>query len=118
MALILIVDDALLSRSMVKKILKSQGHITIEAKDGEEALRQIKEKQPDFVCLDMLLPKINGIEVLQKLYDEKSSIPVVMITADTQETTRQKCLELGAISVLNKPVKAEQLNQLIISAIK
>ncbi|WP_017296150.1 response regulator transcription factor [Geminocystis herdmanii] len=113
MALILIVDDALLSRSMVKKIVKNLGHSTIEAKDGEEALSKIEQEKPDFVCLDMLIPKLNGIEVLQKLQEENCSIPVVMITADTQETTRQKGLELGAISVLNKPVKAEILKELI-----
>jgi CheY-like chemotaxis protein len=117
MALILIVDDALLSRNMVKKVLKSQGHSTIEAKDGEEGLDKIKENQPDFVCLDMLLPKLNGIEVLQKLKEENLSIPLVVITADTQETTKQKCLELGAITVLNKPVKADQLNEIIENAL-
>ncbi|MGI0480463.1 response regulator transcription factor [Geminocystis sp. CENA526] len=117
MALILIVDDALLSRNMVKKIVKNLGHSTIEAKDGEEALTKIKEEKPDFVCLDMLIPKLTGLEVLQKLQQESYSIPIVMITADTQETTKQKGLELGAIAVLNKPVKSEQLEKLIVNAL-
>jgi CheY-like chemotaxis protein len=109
MALILIVDDALLSRSMVRKILTGLGHTTIEAKDGKQALSMIQEHKPDCVCLDMLLPELNGIQVLEKLREENNSIPVIMITADTQETTRQKCLDLGAITVFNKPVKADQL---------
>lgn len=117
MALILIVDDALLSRMMVRKILINHGHVTIEAKDGEEALWMIKQHQPEFICLDMLIPKLNGIEVLEKLNEENVFIPVVMITADTQQTTRQKCLELGAIAVLNKPAKENQLIDIINSVV-
>lgn len=117
MALILIVDDALLSRKMVKKILKSLGHETIEVKDGEEAILMIQQHQPQCVCLDMLIPKLNGIEVLQKLRSDNCLIPVIVITADTQQTTRQQCLELNALAVLNKPAKAEQLSELIEQAL-
>lgn len=113
MALILIVDDALLSRNMVKKIVKNWGHFTIEAQDGEEALTRIQEEKPDLILLDLLIPKVNGIQVLEKLKQENSPIPVIVITADTQKTTKQKCLELGAICVLNKPANIDLLHNAI-----
>jgi CheY-like chemotaxis protein len=117
MALILIVDDALLSLTMLKKIIKNLGHNIVEARDGEQALLMIEQHQPECVCLDLLIPKINGLEVLKQLRDANNNVPVIMVTADTQETTRQKCLELNALAVLNKPAKAEELSKLIDQAL-
>lgn len=118
MALILIVDDSLLSRTMTRKIVKSLGHEFIEGIDGEDALSLIAQHQPDCICLDLLIPKFNGIQVLEKLKQQNNRIPVIMITADTQETSRQKCLDLGVLAVLNKPVKVETLSPLIDKALQ
>lgn len=117
MALILIIDDAALSRAMVRKTLNAEGYKTIEANNGKQGVEMADIHRPDCICLDVLLPELNGFEVLQKLKEEGLDIPVIMITADTQETTREKCLNLGAFAVMNKPAKAEILSQTITQAI-
>lgn len=113
MALILIVDDALITRTVIRKILKANNHQTLEATNGAEALEMIHIHQPDCILLDLLLPDPNGLEILKILHEKQSKIPVIVITADTQETARQKCLNFGAKAILYKPPKAEELMALI-----
>jgi len=113
MALILIVDDALISRTVIRKILKANAHQTVEATNGTEALEMIHLHQPDCILLDLLIPDPNGLEILKILQKQKSTIPVIVITADTQESARQKCLNFGAKAILYKPPKPEKLTTLI-----
>lgn len=102
MTRILIVEDSLLTRRAIGKILKREGYEVLEATNGREGLKMIETEQPDCVLLDLLMPDCDGREVLQTLRDLQSKIPVVVITADIQHTSRQECLDLGAIAVLNK----------------
>lgn len=113
MALILIVDDALITRKVIRKTLIAENHKTLEAANGTEALEMIHSYQPDCILLDLLLPDPNGLEILKILQAENSPIPVIVITADTQETARQKCLNFGAKAVLYKPPKPGDLLELI-----
>jgi CheY-like chemotaxis protein len=113
MALILIVDDALISRTVIRKTLIAENHKTLEAANGTQALEMIHSYQPDCILLDLLLPAPNGLEILKILQAENSPIPVIVITADTQETARQKCLSFGAKAVLYKPPKPGELLELI-----
>jgi CheY-like chemotaxis protein len=113
MALILIVDDALITRTVIRKTLAAENHKTLEAVNGTQALEMIHSYQPDCILLDLLLPDPNGLEILKILQAENSPIPVIVITADTQETARQKCLTFGAKAVLYKPPKPGELLELI-----
>ncbi len=110
---ILVVDDSLFQRNQVKRILQEGGFETFEAKHGQEALEILKEDTPDLICLDLLMPELDGFGVLENLQTSNNTIPVVVLTADIQETQKQKCLELGAKGFLNKPAKPQELNQVI-----
>ena len=100
---ILIVDDSMFMRSAVKKILKQTSLTYEEANNGEKALEMIQDGQYDLITLDLLMPIMTGFQVLEKLKEINSNIPVIVLTADIQASAKQQCLDLGAIKVLKKP---------------
>lgn len=110
---VLIVDDSIISRSGLKNILKTIGVQILEAKDGVEGIEMIQSHKPDLVILDILMPKKTGIEVLE--YNKANNIVIncIMCSADIQETTKTRCLELGAVDFVNKPPKPNVLIQLV-----
>lgn len=114
---ILIIDDSLFQRRVVSAPLKANGFIVEEAVNGREGLEKIIEEKPDLVLLDILMPEKDGIQVLKELRDANSTIPVIMLTSDVQDSTKAECLSLGARAFLNKPVKAEELLPVIASLI-
>ncbi|ACK65005.1 response regulator receiver protein [Rippkaea orientalis PCC 8801] len=113
MPLILIVDDSALSRTITRRILQAKNHSTLEATNGREGIEIARDRQPDCILLDLLIPELNGFEFLEILQQENLKIPVIVITADLQETTNNKCKELGAFSILHKPPKAEELGNIL-----
>ena len=115
MPVILIIDDALFSRTVVRRFFKPYNCTILEAENGRQGFEMAKKHRPDCICLDMLLPEMTGIEVLMALKKENLHIPTIVITADTQETTRQKCLLLCAKAVLNKPPKTDALKAVLSS---
>ncbi len=117
MALLLIVEDSWLSRRVLCKMLKEKGYEIIEAASGPEALEILRSKSPDCILLDLLMPEMEGREVLKILREQGSKIPVIVITADIQKTTRSECLELGAIAVINKIPDSEVLTGWVEKAI-
>jgi two-component system, response regulator, stage 0 sporulation protein F len=116
-ALLLIVEDSWLSRRVICKILKEKGYEILEAASGPEALEILQSKSPDCILLDLLMPEMEGREVLKILREQGSKIPVIVITADIQKTTRSECLELGAIAVINKIPDSEVLTGWVEKAI-
>ncbi|MGB9770548.1 MAG: response regulator [Candidatus Kapaibacteriota bacterium] len=110
---VLIVDDSMISRRMIRQLISKWNFEVDEAKNGSEALDKIRSNQYDFVFLDLLMPDINGIEVLEKLRKEHNETRIVVISADIQETTKTRCKELGAFSFLNKPPKESELDNVI-----
>lgn len=117
MALILVVEDAWLSRRMMSKVLENDGHTILQATNGREGLEMVRTHNPDCIFLDLLMPEVDGLDVLKTLQDEGSKIPIVVITADIQQSTRQQCLELGAIAVINKPSQPPELLQALKTAL-
>lgn len=109
MAIILIIEDAALSRKLLTKILKPEGYTLLEAQNGKEGVEMMQKYQPDCIILDLLMPEMGGREVLQIMRQENLKIPTLVLTADVQQTTYQECLELGAVTVLNKIPKSEEL---------
>lgn len=109
MGRILVVDDSWFQRKQIAKILKTHGHGMIEAVDGKEAVDKALREKPDCILLDLLMPEMNGIQVLEYLRKEQSDIPVVVLSADIQDTTRAKCFELGVVDFINKPVNEGSL---------
>ena len=109
MALVLIAEDAWMTRRMVSKALQTNGHETLEASNGCECLEMVSTLAPDCIILDLLMPEMDGLEVLAALSQQHPRIPVIVMTADIQETSRQRCLNLGATAVINKPLDSELL---------
>jgi CheY-like chemotaxis protein len=100
---ILLVEDSLPILRVNESVLHKAGYEVICAEDGESALRQAQEQKPDLILLDMILPKMSGPEVLQKLKcDPKTAeIPVVVVSS-LSEKNRQKLIEAGAEDYLEK----------------
>lgn len=117
MARILIIEDSFLSRRTIAKIL-SNDHEIIEATNGAEGLEFAAQKSPDCIVLDLLMPDMDGREVLQHLRQQGSTIPVIVVTADIQRSSRQDCLALGAITVIAKLPDPDQLKNAIAVALE
>ncbi len=109
MPTLLIADDSMFQRFQAAKMAKSAGFDVIEAKDGDECLRLARECTPRAVLLDLNMPDPGGMAVMETLSQELPDIAIVVVTADIQETTRGRCLELGAKGFLNKPVSEPAL---------
>jgi two-component system, OmpR family, response regulator RegX3 len=105
---ILIVDDEEMIVRTVKAYLDQEGFKTYTAYDGEEALRAFEEKGPDLIVLDLMLPKMSGIEVTRKIRSI-SSVPIIMLTAKASEADRVVGLELGADDYVVKPFSPREL---------
>lgn len=115
---VLIVDDSWVTRQLLKKMLQKTQCYLEEAADGEEALEKIIQSQPDCIIMDLLMPKLNGIDTFLALKKQKIKVPVVFLSADIQDSTRNKCMALGALGFVNKPAKEEEIFKLIARAIK
>jgi len=103
MAKILVVDDSWVARLGMSKLLVSLGHEVTEASNGQQALDQVAQSRPDAVFLDLLMPDMDGFAVLEALAASRSTVPVIVLSADIQETTLTKCRDLGARECLHKP---------------
>lgn len=106
--LVLIVDDEKPIVDILKYNLSKEGYETIEAYDGETALRFALEKKPDIILLDVMLPIMDGFEVCRKVR-EKMSTPILMLTAREEEVDKVLGLELGADDYITKPFSPREL---------
>jgi len=104
MAKILIVEDDRFLRELIARKLKNEGYEVLEAVDGEEGLKRIKEEKPDLILLDLILPGIDGFEVLAKAKEDPDTtqIPVIILSNLGQREEVEKGLKLGAIDYLIK----------------
>lgn len=101
--LLLVEDDALLTRLYQKRFTKD-GHTVITARDGEEGLELIGKEQPDLVLLDIMMPKLSGLEMLERIKanPETRSVPVVVLTNLAGEEEQARAFELGAVAYIVK----------------
>ena len=109
---ILIADDSGYQRKVLSEIVRELGYDAVTVGSGEELLKVLNESI-DCIFLDLLMPGMNGIDVLRALSAQPNSPPVVVISADIQEKRKQECLSLGAFAFVNKMVsKADIQNTL------
>jgi len=109
MARILVIDDSLLMRLKTRLILEKGQHEVIEAKNGENGLIKMMTEKPEVIILDLLMPDMNGPEVLRKMQELKIDIPVVVCSADIQESSKKECFDLGIKKFFNKPPQETEL---------
>ena len=109
MALVLITDDAAFSRRMIRKAVEEGGHEVIEAANGQECLNMLATNSPDCIISDLLVPEMDGYALLKSLRAQGAKVPVIVLSADIQDSARQQCLDLGAFMMLKKPPKAPEI---------
>ena len=109
MATILIADDDPKLLKMVRRTLIYEGFDVITATDGRETLNQVETKTPDLLILDWMMPELDGIEVLVRLREKGSEIPVLMLTARDAVENRVEGLNKGADDYLVKPFAPSEL---------
>ena len=105
---ILVVDDEKPISDIVKFNLDKEGYDVVTAYDGEGALAQVEEEKPDLILLDLMLPKIDGLEVARQVR-AKHNIPIIMVTAKDSELDKVVGLELGADDYVTKPFSNREL---------
>ncbi|MDD7792812.1 response regulator transcription factor [Clostridium sp. 'White wine YQ'] len=105
---VLIVDDEKEIRDLVDIYLKGEGFETIKAGDGEEALKILSDEEVDLVILDIMMPKVDGIEACLKIREEKN-IPIIMLSAKTQDIDKILGLNTGADDYVTKPFNPLEL---------
>lgn len=103
MSRIMIVDDSWLARKTMAKIIESLGHEVVQAEDGKEALEIIADSAPDCLLLDLLMPTMDGFQVMEALNEKAARIPVIILSADIQITSQERCFQLGAVDFITKP---------------
>ena len=109
--MILVVDDDVVVRLMVRETLEQAGFPVEEAEDGEQALSAVKRLRPELVLLDVMMPGMDGYEVCRELKaDEKTKdIPVIFLSARDSDSDVVKGFELGAVDYITKPISQEIL---------
>ncbi|MDR0921665.1 MAG: response regulator YycF [Lactobacillales bacterium] len=105
---ILVVDDEKPISDIVKFNLTKEGYEVVTAYDGEEALEKVKEEEPDLILLDLMLPKIDGLEVAREVR-KTHDMPIIMVTAKDSEIDKVLGLELGADDYVTKPFSNREL---------
>lgn len=101
---ILIIEDDEFLRGLISKKLSTEGFNMISAVDGEEGIKKVKEQKPDLILLDLVLPNIDGFEVLAKVKADPnvSSVPVIILSNLSQNEDISKGIKLGAVDYIIK----------------
>jgi DNA-binding response OmpR family regulator len=107
-ARVLVVDDEPMVREVLARYLERDGFGVVTADDGEQALERFDEHRPDLVLLDLMLPRIDGLEVFRRMR-AVGDVPVIMITARGQETDRIVGLDMGADDYVAKPLSPREV---------
>ena len=115
---ILIVDDDRKMRVIMKTLIESSGWTTIEACDGVQALEMYAKERPSVVLLDMLMPKMDGLETLRALKSLDSDLPVIIITAHADVSDAVNAIKIGAYDFIVKPPDLDTLTNIIRRAIE
>ncbi len=108
---VLVVDDEPANIFFLKGLLKEEGYLVTTASDGRECLDNLNVNKPDVILLDIMMPDISGIEVLEKIQEniKLKDIPVIMVTAKTESLDVEEALDKGAVEYIRKPIDEIEL---------
>lgn len=106
---VLVVEDDPNTLAGLIELLEGEGCSTLSARDGAEALRLFGEKSPDFVCLDIMMPKVSGYDVCREIRRKNYSVPIIFISAKSEEIDKVLGLELGADDFIMKPFGTKEV---------
>lgn len=113
MAKILIVDDEADMRFAVRMLLERTGHTVREADSGDAALKAVHEEAPDLMLLDMRLPGMDGVQILQKVREQLPDLPIIMVTGYGNVELAEQAIQLGADHYLSKPFHNKELIEVV-----
>jgi DNA-binding response OmpR family regulator len=116
-ARILLVDDEQSIQTLLSYPLRKEGYDVVQATDGRQALERFDEQPFDLVVLDLMLPKIDGLEVCRRLRS-RSSVPIIMLTAKSEEIDKVVGLELGADDYITKPFSVREFASRVKAALR
>ena len=107
---ILIVEDNELNMKLFRDLLEAHGYDTLEAKNGKDALKLIRDHHPDLIIMDMQLPEVSGLEVTRQIKndDEIKTIPVVAVTAFAMKGDEEKFRAGGCEAYIAKPISVDR----------
>jgi DNA-binding response OmpR family regulator len=100
---VLVAEDDDHIREGIVEVLEGEGYLVHPARDGAEALEIFDSVQPDFVCLDIMMPEVNGYDVCKKIRSKNEAVPIIFLSAKSEEIDRVLGLELGADDYIMKP---------------
>lgn len=110
---ILVVDDDPEVRMTTRDFLSSKGYVVTAASGGREALTLLESSDPDVVLLDVAMPDMDGMETLRHLVAARPTLPVIMITANSDIEITSKVLQMGAADYVPKPFDLDYLDQAV-----
>jgi len=112
---ILIVEDNPMNMELILDLLEFYGHNVTEAEDGIKALERLAEERFDIILLDMQLPKMDGLEVLERIKMNPSTacIPVIAVTAHAMKGSEEHFIEMGCVDYISKPIDINKFRKLI-----
>lgn len=106
---VLIIDDSETIRQRVAGALEAAGFAVTMARDGIEGLEQIEKQQPNMVILDVNMPRLNGLDMLERIDVKSRNLPVLLLTTEVQPSLIARAKKAGAKGWMVKPVNVEQL---------
>jgi DNA-binding response OmpR family regulator len=115
---ILLVDDEQPIQTLLSFPLQRDGYEVVQASDGREALARFSEQQFDLVVLDLMLPRMDGLEVCKRLRANGSTVPIIMLTAKSEEIDKVLGLELGADDYITKPFSMREFRSRVKAALR
>jgi DNA-binding response OmpR family regulator len=111
------VDDSGYARRLLRMTLEDHGHDVIEAGSGMAGLEAYAVHAPDVVLLDLTMGDVGGLEVLTRMHELTTSVPVIVVSADIQRSTRKLVDEAGAFRFLSKPADPEEVIETVNEAL-
>jgi two-component system cell cycle response regulator DivK len=113
---ILVADDSLASRELIREVLEMSSYEVIEAADGEEAVCQARDAAPDLLLVDIHMPRLDGFGVLRKLREEPrfAEVCIIALTASAMQGDRERALDAGFNGYITKPVEIAELRRAIL----
>ena len=106
---ILIVDDEHLVRWSVRRYLEAEGFVAIDAASGPEALEILSKENISILITDLIMPEMNGVELIRKAREVNPELPILVITANDSSALVNSATEAGAIRTFNKPIPFREL---------
>ena len=115
---ILLVDDEQPIQTLLSFPLQRDGYEVVQASDGAAALARFSEQPFDLVVLDLMLPRMDGLEVCKRLRADGSTVPIIMLTAKSEEIDKVLGLELGADDYITKPFSMREFRSRVKAALR